>query len=311
MTLPYDFFTRVDGPKKYVKYGDTDSQFIHLPDVKADDPQKAIEISEDISKKINDVIKRVLNSEILPKMGIDIQYNRTSFKTELVATAILFLETKKTYAYLQIAKEGKLFKKPEISYTNISVKSDLSPATKDFLKMIVEDVVLNINVPMSAAMSMITKICADMKQKIIDSINNYDFDYIGVRKKWGTSYKNEEPFQIIGMRLYNTIVNERKLVPMSGAVLIPIQIKNPSDFESKISTMRNADPLYLRDVPLTKINYLAIPYGYDKTQTKNAMEYFGICVNVDEVWSKVYSTQVDRIIKVQQRLANPLREYIS
>lgn len=297
--LPYTFYTDVNKPKQFVIYGDTDSLYINVPDLKPASPQEAVQMATEISEAINGGIRNFMNNEMLPKMGIDPQYNKTSFKTELVADSILLLSAKKSYAYRMLAKENKIIDPPEMSYTGISVKSDISGWTRDFLRGIIEKYALNPEIDPNDAYNLMNEFAKEMHDKLSDAVNNYDFHYIGVPKKWGTKYKEKDPFQLTAMKLYNTIINERELTPMSGSLVLPIQIRNPNEFNTKIAQFRNAHPLYIDNIPSTNLNYLAFPYGYDKEKVKKAMEYYTIYIDVNDVWDKIFNKQAKEITELQ------------
>ena len=298
--LPKTFYTDVDKPMKYVIYGDTDSLYINVPNLVPKSVEEAMGIANDLAKKINDTIMHVVETQILPAMGIDPQYNYTEFKTELVADAIMFLSAKKSYAFRILAREGAIIDPPEVRYTGISVKSDISKWSREFIRGIVENIALNPNVNPDDGYNLMNQYAIEMKGKLDQSIANMDFDYVGVPKKWGSGYKGDEPWPVISMRLFNTITNSKVLTPMAGAYTIPIQLINPTDFEAKISGLRHANELTIGDVPVAKINYLAFPYKYDKDHVRKCMEYFGISIDIQSVWDKIYNKQASEIVKLQQ-----------
>lgn len=297
--LPYTFYNDVNKPKQFVIYGDTDSLYINIPDLKPTSPQEAVKMATEISESINGGIRHFMNTEMLPKMGIDPQYNRTSFKTELVADSILFLSVKKCYAYRMLAKEGKIMDPPEMNYSNISVKSDISAWTRDFLRGIIEQYALNPSIDPDNAYSLMNEFAMQMNERLKQDVANYDFQYIGVPKKWGSKYKDKDPFQLTAMKLYNTIINDRELSPMSSSLVLPIQIKDINTFNNNIAPFRNAHPLYIGDIPSANLNYLAVPYVYDKDKVRKAMEYFTIYVDVNDVWDKIFNKQAKEITELQ------------
>lgn len=280
----------------------TDSLYINVPTIKPKTAEEAVDTAEKIAKGINDTITNYMENNLLPRMGIDKQYNKTEFKTELVADGLILLDAKKSYAYRLLAREGKIMPKPIIEYTGIAVKSDISQWSKDFIHTIIEDIVLNPNIQNTDIMNHLNKIAHKFRAKMQTCIDEYDFEYIGVPKKWGSNYKKGDPWQIIAMKLYNTIVNERVLVPMSGSIIIPIQLKNPYDFEMKIASIKNNDPLYIENIPISKLSQLAIPYNCNKEKLKKAMIYYGIEIDINDVWDKIYNKQAQSIIELQKQI---------
>lgn len=302
--IPYSLFEQINRAKKYIVYGDTDSLYINVPEVKPETAEEAVEVAEKIAKGINDSITNYVENTLLPKMGIDPQYNRTEFKTELVANGLILLDAKKSYAYRLLAREGDIMPKPTVKYTGIAVKSDIALWSKDFIRKIIEDIILEPTVEEKDIIHHLNNIAHEFRAKMEECINNYNFEYIGVPKKWGGNYKKGDPWQIIAMKLFNTIVNEKILVPMSGSIIVPIQIRNPREFETKISSVKHNDPLFIQDIPISKLTQLAVPYNYDKAKIKKAMDYYGIIVDINDVWNKIFNKQLQSIIELQKSVIN-------
>ncbi len=283
----------------------TDSLYVNIPQLKPKSSEEAVEMANDISYKINSTLKHIMDTQILPSMGIDPQYNYTEFKTELVCDAIIFLASKKSYAYRKLAQEGKIMNPPEISYTGISVKSDISKWSRDFIRGIIENIALNPEIEQTQGYSLMNQYAISMKDKLVEAIESLEVNYIGIPKKWGSGFKGEDPWQVIGMRLYNTITNSKTLTPMSPAFLLPIQIKNPTDFETKISGLRHLNDYTIGDIPIAKLNYIGFPYNCDVEMTKNCLKQYGIVIDFQDVWDKIYNKQASEIVKIQQ---NSIRE---
>jgi hypothetical protein len=296
--IPYTFFEDVEKPSKFIILGDTDSMFINLPNIKVDDVNNAVQKCENIAKEINNNLTNLLNSFLLPKMGINTKYNKTDFKTEIIANGIVLLDVKKNYGYRQVAKEGKITDPPIMKYTGINVKSDLPKWTKDFLSELIENILLNQNIPSNQTTNAINNLIEKMKQKIIDDIENYDFTYIGTPKKWS---KSEEAVQIIPMKLYNTLVQDKIMSLFSSCLMVPITINNPAQFESLISKYRNVgDNLFIENTPISNLSYIAVPHKYNFNKLKTIFNEFGIIVEFNKVWDIVCNSTIHKVINIQK-----------
>lgn len=298
--LPYDFMKKIM-KQRYVIYGDTDSLFINIPSIKPKTAEEAQEQASKISDEINAVIRSFDENYLLPRMGVDKQYNFTEFKMELVIDAIMLLDIKKNYAYRLIAQEGKILETPEISYAGLPIKKvDTSKFVKMFLKSMIDDVILNPEIPLENTISEIGKIAKQMQEMLYQHIKEYRFDIIGTPKKWGTNYSSDkEPWQVQAMKLYNTIIDDVILTPMSGALYVPIRIKDSIGFDTKLAGMKGKHQYYIgTDVASASLNKIFIPYNYNAEKTRKAMEYYGIEVDPEEAWNLLYSKIIQRIIDV-------------
>lgn len=305
-SLPYDFVTKVDKRNDYIILSDTDSMFIHVPTIFPKDGAEGVMHANKISKEINQSITHHLTSELLPKLGIDPKYCRTEFKTEFVMDSVLLLDVKKNYSYRILAKEGKIYEVPEIKYTGMAVKSDQSLWTREFARRMVEEVILNHATRTENPIAKIQALAAEMQQKIIKDVQDYEFHHIGVPKKWGTKYKDgaKEVWQVVAMKLYNTIVNDKVLFPMSSSLIVPIKISNPAQFETRIAAVKDNHPSYIGKTPLSNLKYLAIPYSYDKEQLKKIMDHYTITVDPAQVWDILCNSTIKKIHEIQRNNLN-------
>jgi len=296
--IPYNFFQIVEQQQKYVRYGDTDSMYINIPTIKPKTSEEALQYSNKISTEINLSIEHYIKNVLLPKCGVNPKHNQTDFKTELVADGLLLLDVKKNYAFRLLAREGVILEKPKVEYTNLTVvKSDTTQFTRDFITEMVEDIILNPDLQKQNLTTPINQLAIRMREKLIQHINNFSFEYIGVPKKWSTGYKSE-PYQVIAMRLYNTIMDEVILSPMSAALVLPIELVNPIGFETKIAAIKNNNELFVNNIPISKLTRIGIPYNYDVEKLKKCFEYYNIKINIDEVWEILYNKTARRIVEI-------------
>lgn len=263
----------------------TDSLYIKIPKT-FDTVKESIDECENAAGEINKLISHYYNSFLLPKMGVDPKYNETFFKTELTANSMMLLSTKKTYAYNLTSKEHKIFDPPVTKYTGIPVvKSDTVPFLKDFIKTLTEDIALTKGVNISNELS---KLATNSFNTILEKIKTYDFEYIAAPGKWSNKEYNSEIPPIIGMRLYNTLIDQDIFKPGSFGIYIPIKIRPTQEFNE---LNKSKSKYYLCNTPETKINYLTMPYGYDKDKLKQMFDKFGIITEPLDFWE--WSRMVD------------------
>lgn len=276
----------------------TDSLYVHIPK-KFDTIESSIDGCEEIANHINDLIKLYYNSSLLPRMGVDPKYNETFFKTELTANAIMFLDTKKNYAYNQTSKESKIFNPPKTKYTGIPViKSDTVPFLKDFIKHLVEKIAFVDGIDKIEALNQLS---IESRDTIIRLIKSYDFAYIAAPGKWSDKDYTNEPAPIVGMKLYNTLLN--KDVFRSGAFClhIPIKFRDVGLLASKVNPIKYNSKNYLGNISLEGINYLSFPYSYNPEELRILFEENGLYVEFEDFWNwsrLVGNIVADRIIKV-------------
>ncbi len=303
--LDYNFFQSVELAMKYVVYGDTDSLYINVPSLIPKSPQEALQHAEEIGHEINQQVTHYTEKYLLPKMGIDPQYNETLFKTELVCDGMLLLPVKKNYAYSLLAIEGKIVEKKTIEYTGIIKKSDIPPITKDFIKEMIEEIIFNKSFRGKNLITEINNLAIKFHQKLNIMIDNLEIKPFATPKKWGNTHDEEStPWHIISMQLYNTMMDEHVFSPMTGGMTVPIQILNPIDFETKIAAVRNKHKRYLGSTPLANLSKIAIPYNYDVAKIKNAMGYYGIVIDRDLCWKLVLNTVAMHVIETARKHHN-------
>jgi len=303
--LDYNFFQSVELAMKYVIYGDTDSLYINIPNLIPNSPQEALQHAEEIGDEINQQVRHYTEKYLLPKMGIDPQYNETLFKTELVCDGMLLLPVKKNYAYSLLAIEGKIVENKTIEYTGIVKKSDIPPLTKDFIKDMIEDIIFNKSLRGKNLITEINGLAIKYNQKLNLMIDNLDIKPFATPKKWGNTHNEENtPWQIIAMRLYNTVMDEHVFSPMTAGMTVPIQILNPIEFETKIAGIRNKHKRYLGNIPLANLSKIAIPYSHNIERIKQVMNYYGIVIDKALCWKLVLNTVAMHIIDTVKKHHN-------
>jgi hypothetical protein len=259
----------------------TDSIIIKIPskkDIDKDNLKYLWDVAEKSAEEINNLIVDYTRNVLLPRCNISADHNETFFKTELLMESILCLDVKKKYAYKLLVKEGNVLKKPKISYTGIEViKSNGIKLTQDLLKAIIEEVALNLEVPVNQKREKTLKLIDDFYNTFNQCIQDFNIDYIGIPGKWS---KNKQIIE--GMKLYNHIMNEIIFEPGSAAKFIytkPIQIK---DFKNQMG--------------------ICIPYSYNIELLKEKFQTFNIQIDVNTQWSKLFNITCERVINTIKKL---------
>lgn len=310
--LQYSFYKDVEARLPHVLYGDTDSLFINLPTVKINenDLESAYKIISKVAKEINDELADHMNNNVLPLLGIDPQYNRTVFKTEIIVDKIFFTGKKKNYAYRLISKEWNEVKHKPVEYTGLTTKSDMIGKTKEIIHGLIEKIMFNSEYTPEQRSQAAVNYIIQFKDQVINDAKELNIMEIGQRKKWSTK-TTSDTFQITGMRLYNTIMEgDPVFKPMMGGIIIPIIITDPINFSKKMNDVKYKNPLYLNDTPVNKINYLCFPYSFDKEIVKERMKYYHIEINAAKIWENICNSQVEDITGLFKQYSNPINQLI-
>lgn len=272
----------------------TDSIYINLP-VDSNDIENSMVVSQDIAIEVNDLIHDFLNEYILSKMNIEPQYNFTFFKTELTAHSIIFLETKKNYAFKATSVKNKILPKPKVEYVGIPIVKVSTPLfSSEFIRALTEDIALT-DVSKVDIQEKLNNVAKVMWVKLLECIKDCNIAYIGSPGKWNTT-KNDNS-HVTGMRLYNSLTNSETFKPMVSGYSIGIRITNYSLIESRISSVSNNSTLYFNKA-ITGINFISIPYGYDPEAIKKLFIDYDISIDKESLWDSLYNTVAKRITEV-------------
>lgn len=281
--LPKDFYDNVEKPGalKHILYGDTDSLFIAIPAKNSENmtTQEKLRIADKISEDINDAVSRYLNEYLLPKSNISPDQNATYFKSEMLMSAIMFLDVKKSYAYKLEAKKGKILSKQEVKYTGIQVvRSNAAKLTQNMLREIIETVILNEKLNSKDRLPKVSEIVNTFHASFLENINNLDLAEVSIPGKWA----KQEMF-INGMNLYNFIMGKEIFSMGSAGNFIYCIFRNPKLFQKS-------------NLDMSKIKGIVIPQIYDKIILDRKLNEFQIQVDNNTQWDTLYSTTVGRII---------------
>ncbi|MFW6219565.1 MAG: hypothetical protein ACOC33_01850 [bacterium] len=283
--LPKDFYKKVDNVQylKNVLYSDTDSVEIMIPYDKNKSLEDKWNKSLEISNKINDATINYLKNIIFPLANIDSTKNQTYFKTEALMESIGFLpDVKKYYTYKLLVNEGKFLDEPKVKYKNISIKSNLSKMSTKLLKDMIENVILNMEIPDNERINHLISVIDKWFNIYKTHIQEHNFEDIGIPNKWSKSQ------QIINaMRAYNLIMEKEIFTPGSAGKYVYCVFKNQSLFMN--------DP----EINLKTLNTLAVPYVYDKELLSKKMKEYNIEVNSTEHWEKcIFTTTCHKLLQM-------------
>ena len=283
--LPRDFYDKVEEPGgvKHIIYSDTDSLYILIPDKEAfkKSTEERIVIADKVADDINDAITRYLNEYLLPKSNISTEYNSTFFKSEVLMDSLMMLDVKKNYAYKTLVKKGKIFKVPKISYVGIAVvKSNTAELTRDLLKTLIDDIVLNTEIEEKLRLKKVSESASFYHSTFLKKCEEFDFPYIAFPGKW-----SKAQLHINGMLLYNFIMGKEVFAQGSTGYFIYCTFKNNKIFEKT-------------GIDITKINGICVPSKYENSEVKNKFEQFGIAIDKDTQWEKLYITTIQRVVQL-------------
>ena len=304
MKIDYNFYSSIERTHNYVKYSDTDSLFLNIPQIDTSDSKKLIKSADDISVFINKNITEFMNTYLLPKMGVSKEYNYTDFKNEIIIATLLMLDVKKNYSYKMVAKEGKLAVPPKIKYTGIPIiRNDYSKFTQKFLKHMIEDIIMNEKyTTFNSMLEAINQFAIKLKEELDSSILNFKFTDIGIPSKWGGRVYEKDTSNITGMKLYNTVMNDPVFGPLTSGLRVLIKINNITNFTTEITPFRNKHKHYISDIGLDKLTNIVVPYQYDRKLLESRFNKFGITVDNKEMWNTLFSTTCRRVVSVIKQL---------
>lgn len=283
----------------------TDSIYIHSPNEVFTTSQEASDKADILANEINGVILNLLNNHLLIKMNVDRDYNKTFFKTESVISKMILLEAKKNYAYLELAKKGKVHTSPKTKYVGIPVvRSDYSKFTQDFIRFLVEKIAFNSEIYNQNISDVIVNIINEKKTELETKLNTFDYKYIATPGRWkvNDAYRSI-PFTVIGMQLYNTATNTETFRPGLNGLSFPIKIINMDTFKEAIKPLKESK-YFLKKVPISKINYITLPTNYEIDTVKELFKKCAIEIDTSIVWDKSFGT-------VAKNIARVIREHFS
>lgn len=273
----------------------TDSLYINIPSLKPKTSEEAIESADKISNEINNLITNYMNSHLLKKLNVNPKYNRTSFKTELIAGSILLLDVKKYYAYRAICDNGKKIENPTIIYKGIPViRTDSSKYAQNFLRSIIEEVALNEDPNLNMQLEY-KKLLALKNQELRKAIDDFDIKYIGTPGKWRASEYKSEPYIMTAMRFYNSLTKTETFKDGLSCFTVPITLNAPAQIKNYISRLEYSKYYIDKNMDIKKISYIAFPYIFDKLKALKLMNEFNLSIDYEATRIKSFSTTCERV----------------
>lgn len=264
----------------------TDSLFLTLPYPEKDKKYNNDEIRdivENHSENINQLIIKYKEQYLLPKANIKPEHNKTSFKTEMILAACLFLHVKKNYAYKILMKEGNPVPEGKnIGFTNMQIKKSDSPElTKDILREIIINISLNEKLEKTEKMNKVVEAITNYQRIFNTYVDNFDFLTIGIPGKWAK--KNQ---MINGMLIYNYIMNKKIFSFGSSGKFLYCTFDNISLFYN------------IPNIDKNNIKGICIPYKYISSEVQERFDKFGIKIDKKTQWDKIFSTTCENVIEV-------------
>lgn len=273
----------------------TDSLFIQIPDKSSKTIYDKIRKMNKVLIDINDLIADYTKKELMPRCGFDPKYCETNFKGEMLIDTILFIDVKKSYAYRQIAAEadvndkneiisGKILDPPEITKrSTLGVKGDMIQLTKDIMQDIID--ISFLNIPAHNKYKLINEKIGGHYKKFTDAIKALDIKTVGFPARWQKKiYVNNS------MKLYNKII-EPVFQYLSFGYAVYCNF-------SSLQTFKNLD----LDFPIEKVKMMVFPPKFDVNLVKQKMDEYGITLNPEEQWNKVYNVVCHRLMDNIKRM---------
>ena len=259
----------------------TDSLFVKIPYKGAENKtaEERWKITQKGASLINGSIIKYYNEWLLPRSNISIEHNKTDFKPELTILIILFLSVKKNYAYLYDVKEGEIYNTPKLKKTsNLGIKSDMSIMTRNLLDDLLAKISLNTNI--TNKYEACVNIYKSYREKYIELINQYDFGDISIPGKWG-----KKALMFNGMKLYNFMVGKDVFSFGSAGKFVYCIFKNKSLLDNSGVLQKD-------------MNGLCFPYAYDKDLLRRKMVDYGITIDIETQWNKIFTTTCERVFEI-------------
>ncbi len=170
----------------------------------------AIEIANMVAEEINNNIEFLMseNGQIGQRAGLDPEYQRLFFKTEMIGQRLLTFDIKKTYALTYFYDEGKRLDKPAAKYTGGLIKKSSTPKiSKDILKEIYDLMLFGEYTKIDELeMKIFRDIFKKYKDKFNEALENIDLNYIGFPYKYG--FGANETKWTWGAKFFNTFFHD-------------------------------------------------------------------------------------------------------
>lgn len=305
--LESDFVQNIEKDPRLM-YADTDSAYVlvKLPFNKFENIRQTVDYSQKVCIKMNEVYIDALNYYVGKFGHMDLEFNTMDFKSEVVAFKGFFGK-KKFYALAKIWDEGEFYDEPKPKKTGGQIaKADITAITKEIITEIYNIIVMDVKEV--DLRSMYKKIFIDLKNKssmrLRNSIKNYNFADFGIPKKWGMKAAKRITAQVIGGKLYNTVIAD-EFRPGDSFLMIQIKINNISKMKKYIKEkpLFNTDNRYFLcdDDINSKLKTISIPNGLQENDTKKVIETLnemGVVLDFDTIMNFNITLKMDPFINL-------------
>lgn len=275
-------FESIDIPSEYVVYSDTDSIYIRGNFESIDQAKKQ-------SKEILDYINDYIRNQLLEIFGVDKERCMIKLNFETVCKKVFWTGVKKRYAYRD-ENDKIVIKGIE---TN---RSDYPRYTREKLSELL-DLLLKEDVSVDNITSMIKEVYHEFRHRAED----LDITVCKPVSFSTNSYK-KVPSHVVGMLLWNRMVNREDFKPGSKGYLFNIRIVETTDkIKDIVTDLRNQTGLK------GDIHYLAVPEDVNTNDIKWVFENFkGIEIDIDSMvdfgWVKRCESLIGDMINIDETL---------
>jgi hypothetical protein len=76
---------------------------------------------------------------------------------------------------------------------------------------------------------------------------------------------------------------------------IHVKIANPINFSNRIAPIKNTNQFYLNNITVDKINYIVVPYEFNRDLLTAKLNEYHVKIDVNQIWDNLTNTVVHRI----------------
>ncbi len=288
--LPKGFIENIE-KDPFQLYCDTDSDYLLIKTTfdKKEDVERTVAYCQKLTLRMNEAYMAALDLYFYKLANWHPDFNTMDFKSEAIAFKGFFAG-KKFYALGIVWFEGKFLAKIKTKITGGQLKkADVTKVTKEMLEDIYTLLTKDSDIKDEARIY--NKIFVEYKNKYLmklkESINQMNFEYFTIPKKWSFGDKKNVPNSITGAKLYNRIIKDIFSVGDSVLVLpikfnLPLMVKEFEKTKNPNENMLQNNELTskIKDIslpPLSKIN------DADKELIKQRFQELDIHLDYDTI----------------------------
>lgn len=303
--LPKGFIENIE-KDPFQLYCDTDSDYLLIKTTfnKKEDIERTVAYCQKLTLRMNAAYMSALDLYFYKLANWHPDFNTMDFKSEVVAFKGFFA-AKKFYALGIIWNEGKFLAKVKTKIIGGQLKkADVTKVTKEMLEDIYSLLTKDSDVKDEA--KIYNKIFIEFKNryliKLKESINQLNFEYFTIPKKWSFGEKKNVPASITGAKLYNRIIKDTFSVGDSVLVL-PIKF-NLAMMTREFEKMSNPNENMLQNAELSsKIKDLSLPPLSKLTEAdKDYIKQRFIELDIHLDYDKIIDFNIDMKLEPFKRL---------